>query len=202
MIVIVDYGVGNLHSVAKAMEKVGAKAAVSSDAAAVAAADRLILPGVGSFGHCMKNLSECGLAETVKDYARSGRPFLGICVGMQILFDGSEESPGVPGLGILPGMVRRLPDRGLKIPQIGWNCLDFRAETPLFCGLPAKEYVYFVHSYHAEPLDRGIIAASAEYGATVTAAVVRGNIWATQFHPEKSGEAGLTILSNFKDVKI
>ncbi|MDR2005795.1 MAG: imidazole glycerol phosphate synthase subunit HisH, partial [Acidaminococcales bacterium] len=137
MIVIVDYGVGNLHSVSKAMEKVGAKAAVSSDAAAVAAADRLILPGVGSFGHCMKNLLEYGLAETVRDYARSGRPFLGICVGMQILFDGSEESPGTAGLGILPGMVNKLPDRGLKIPQIGWNSLDFCAENPLFRGLPA-----------------------------------------------------------------
>lgn len=201
MIVIVDYGVGNLHSVAKAMEKVGAKVAVSSDAAAIDAAERLILPGVGSFGHCMKNLEEYGLVQTVKNYAFSGRPFLGICVGMQILFDGSEESPGVAGLGILAGMIRRLPDCGLKIPQIGWNWLEFYGEPPLFRGLPAKEYVYFVHSYHAEPLDRSIIAAGAEYGVTVTAAVVCGNIWATQFHPEKSGEAGLKILSNFKDVK-
>jgi glutamine amidotransferase len=200
MIAIVDYGVGNLHSVAKAVEKVGGIPVVTSDAKVIQAAEKVILPGVGSFGHCMKNLEEHGLVSVVKDYALGGRPFLGICVGMQILFDGGEESPGVAGLGILPGYVARLPECGLKIPQIGWNSLELHGERRLFQGVAAREYVYFVHSYYAEPLDKEVIAASVKYGAEVAAAVCRGNIWATQFHPEKSGDVGLSILKNFKEM--
>jgi glutamine amidotransferase len=197
MIAIVDYGVGNLHSVAKAVEKTGASALVTSEAAVLAKADKIILPGVGSFGHCLNNLRDRGLAEAVSAYARGGRPFLGICVGMQILFDESEESPGVPGLGLLTGRVRRLPESGLKIPQTGWNSLTLRAFDGLFRDMAEKEYVYFVHSYHAEPLEKSIITAVTDYGGPVTAAVAAGNIWATQFHPEKSGETGLKILANF-----
>lgn len=200
MIAIVDYGVGNLHSVLKAMEKTGAQVCVTSDKDVIKKADKLILPGVGSFGHCMKNLRACGLENVVKEFADSGRPFLGICVGLQILFEASEESPGVSGLGFLKGKIVRLPEAGLKIPQIGWNNLAYKKESPLFKGLTKSEYVYFVHSYYAQPEDAGIITATVDYGAGITASVASGNIQATQFHPEKSGDVGLQILANFKEL--
>ena len=196
MIAIVDYGVGNLHSVLKAVEKSGAKACITSDAKEIGQADKLILPGVGSFGHCMANLEKFSLSGVVKDYAASGRPFLGICVGLQILFAESEESPGIRGLGLLPGKVRRISGSGLKIPQIGWNSLEICKKTPLFSGLESGEYVYFVHSYYADAPD-DIVTAKVHYGELLTASVQEGNIEAVQFHPEKSGDTGLAMLANF-----
>ena len=202
MIAIVDYGVGNLHSVLKAVEKVGAKACVTSDSEVIKVADKMILPGVGSFGHCMKNLHAYGLVDTVKEYAASGRPFLGICVGLQILFEKSEESPGVSGLGLLPGEIVRLPASELKIPQIGWNKLIYKNDSPLFVGFNEGEYVYFVHSYYAKVNDGALVTASVEYGGDITASVGRNNIHALQFHPEKSADVGLKILYNFKEFNL
>ncbi len=198
--VVVDYGVGNLFSVAKALEKAGAQVEVTSDRQAVKQAERLVLPGVGSFGHCMANLNNYGLTGPVKEFAASGRPFLGICVGMQILFESSEESPGVAGLGLLRGHVRLLPDKSLKVPHIGWNSLDITKPGGIFRGL-AGGYVYFVHSYYACPEDTGIISAKTDYGGAITAAVTYNNMQAVQFHPEKSGETGLNILQAFEECK-
>lgn len=196
MIAIVDYGVGNLHSVFKAVEKSGEAAKITSDAAEIEKAGKLILPGVGSFGHCMQNLEKYGLSDAVKDYAQSGRPFLGICVGLQILFVESEESPSVKGLGLLPGSVRRIPKHGLKIPQIGWNSLEICKPTPLFSGIENGGYVYFVHSYYVDAPTE-IITARMHYGENLTASVQQGNIQAVQFHPEKSSDVGLKMLANF-----
>ncbi|MDR7867480.1 MAG: imidazole glycerol phosphate synthase subunit HisH [Sporomusaceae bacterium] len=202
MIAIIDYGVGNLYSVEKAFTRLGAAAVVTSDPAAIMDAAKVVLPGVGAFGDCMSNLAEYGLTDVVRAVAAKGTPLLGICVGLQILFDGSEEDPGVPGLGIFPGMVRRLVAPGLKVPHMGWNSLEFSGASPLFAGMPENPYVYFVHSYHAVPDDPALITAWTEYGGRVTAAVGRGNVHAVQFHPEKSGDAGLKILANFKELAI
>ena len=202
VIAIIDYGVGNLYSVEKAFTRLGAAAVVTSDPAAIMGAAKVVLPGVGAFGDCMSNLAEYGLTDTVREVAAKGTPLLGICVGLQILFDGSEEDPGVPGLGIFPGMVRRLVAPGLKVPHMGWNSLVSAGASPLFAGLPENPYVYFVHSYHAVPDDSALITAWTEYGGRVTAAVGRGNVQAVQFHPEKSGDAGLKILANFKELAL
>lgn len=202
MIAIIDYGVGNLYSVEKAFTRLGADAVVTSDPAAIMGAAKVVLPGVGAFGDCMSNLAEYGLIDAVRQVAAKGTPLLGICVGLQILFAGSEEDPGVPGLGIFPGMVRRLVAPGLKVPHMGWNSLMSAGASPLFAGLPENPYVYFVHSYHAVPDDPALITAWTEYGGRVTAAVGRGNVHAVQFHPEKSGDAGLKILANFKELAI
>lgn len=201
MIAIVDYGVGNLHSVLKAVEKTGADVCITSDAKTIENAEKMILPGVGSFGHCMKNLNEYGLTDTVKEYAASGRPFLGICVGLQILFEKSEESPDVDGLGLLPGKIVRLPQSNLKIPQIGWNNLTYKNNSPLYQGLGEREYVYFVHSYYAKVIDERLVTAVVDYGGEVTASVQKGNIHAVQFHPEKSAQIGLKLLANFKELE-
>jgi imidazole glycerol-phosphate synthase subunit HisH len=200
MIAIIDYGVGNLYSVEKACVRLGAEVVVTSDSAVIAGADKVILPGVGAFGDCMNNLEEYKLVEVIRQVAARGTPFLGICLGLQLLFEGSEEDPGVPGLGILPGMVRKIIAPGLKIPHMGWNSLELRAPSPLFAGLPSAAYVYFVHSYHAVPSKAGLVTASTGYGESVTAAVGCGNIQAVQFHPEKSGTVGLQILRNFKEL--
>lgn len=200
MIAIIDYGVGNLFSVEKALAVLGADAKITSDARTIAAADKIVLPGVGAFGDCMENLTATGLIPTIKDFVKTGKPMLGICVGLQILFEGSDESIGVAGLGLLKGKVRRIQAPGLKVPHMGWNSLTIkspRQPLDLFKGLSEKPYVYFVHSYHAVPQDSAIVAATTEYGSELTAAVAKGNIQATQFHPEKSGDVGLAILKNF-----
>ena len=201
-IAIIDYGMGNLHSAAKALEKVGAQVVVTRDPAEVLRADKVVLPGVGAFGDCMKNLNERQLAPVIHEVIAAGKPFLGICVGLQLLFEGSEEDPGVAGLGIFKGLVRKIVAPGLKIPHMGWNNLAYQTVSPLFQGLPPAAYVYFVHSYHAVPTDETCITAVTDYGGPVTAAVGRGLVQAVQFHPEKSSAVGLQILANFKEMSI
>jgi glutamine amidotransferase len=194
MVAVLDYGIGNLRSAQKALERVGADARLTADPKEIAAADGVVLPGVGAFGKCMDALRETGLDRIAIEAAAENRPFLGICVGMQLLYEGSEEDPDAVGLGILPGIVRRLPD-GVKRPQMQWNTLDIQGDPPLFAGIEQPIWVYFVHSYAVEVGDN--VVATCEYGGPVAAAVVQGDLWATQFHPEKSSEAGLAILANF-----
>ena len=201
-IAIIDYGMGNLHSAAKALEKVGAQVKVTSDPELVRQADKVILPGVGAFGDCMKKLNERELAPVIHEVIAAGKPFLGICVGLQMLFEGSEEDPGVAGLGIFKGLVRKIVAPGLKIPHMGWNNLEYRTSSSLFQGLPPAAYVYFVHSFHAVPTDESCITAVTDYGGQVTAAVGRGLVQAVQFHPEKSSAVGLKFLANFKEMSI
>jgi imidazole glycerol-phosphate synthase subunit HisH len=197
-IVIVDYGMANLRSVQKAFERVEAQAEITSDPARVASAGKLVLPGVGAFRDAIARLRETGLDRPIIEHIDSGRPFLGICLGLQLLFARSYEDGVHEGLGILPGEVVRFPDvPGLKVPHMGWNHLRLRADCPLFRGLPDGSAVYFVHSYYAAPRDPGLTAAEADYPTPFTAAVWRDNLFATQFHPEKSQAVGLTMLKNF-----
>ncbi len=189
-----DYGIGNLRSAEKALQRVGADARLTSDPDLIASAAGVVLPGVGAFGRCMDALERTGLASVARTAAASGRPFLGICVGMQLLYDESEEDPGRAGLGILPGVVRRLPE-GEKHPQMQWNTLHISRPSSLLHGLPDPAWMYFVHSY--APDDSVHVVATCDYGGPVVAVVERGNVRATQFHPEKSGEAGLALLRNF-----
>jgi glutamine amidotransferase len=191
---VLDYGIGNLRSAEKAFQHVGADAVLTADPAEVAGADAVVLPGVGAFGRCREALHDTGLDEVALEAIASGRPFLGICVGMQLLYDASEESPGVTGLGVLPGTVERLP-AGVKHPQMQWNRVDLRADTPLFDGLGEHPWMYFVHSFAPELTADAI--ATCDYGGQVTAAAQRENVYATQFHPEKSGTSGLQLLGNF-----
>jgi len=201
MVVIVDYGMGNLRSVQKALERVGAQAVVTRDQKVIRGADRLVLPGVGAFAECMSNLSEYGLVEPVVEVIRSGRPFLCICLGLQLLFDESEEFGIHEGLKLVPGKVRGFEkNMGLKIPHMGWNRVFFAKESPFFRGIDDGSFFYFVHSYYVDPADRSDIAAETEYGIRFTCAVQRENIFATQFHPEKSQEIGLRLLKNFTSV--
>ena len=201
MVAVIDYGVGNLYSVSKAFAALGAEVTVTNDPAVLTSADKIVLPGVGAFGDCMDNFRATGLADTFLSLVQKGKPVLGICVGMQILFESGEESPGAVGLGILRGTVRKINSHGEKIPHMGWNRLILtRRQADLWQGLGEAPYVYFVHSYHAVPGDEGIITARTMYGELVTAAVQKDNIWATQFHPEKSGDVGLKILANFLSV--
>jgi glutamine amidotransferase len=196
-IAVLDYGIGNLRSAQKGLQRTGADARLTADPAEVEAADGVVLPGVGAFGACIRALKETGLDEVAVASAASGRPFLGICVGMQLLYDSSEESPGVAGLGILPGTVVWLP-RGVKRPQIQWNVLNCRQPShPLVAGLDGA-WLYFVHSLAPEPSDD--VIATTSYGGNVVAAVARGNVMATQFHPEKSASAGFRLLRNFVDL--
>ena len=201
MIAIMDYGVGNLFSVEKAFLYLGADAKITNEVDVLRQADKIVLPGVGAFGDCMKNLRASGMIPVLKERVQAGVPLLGICVGLQILFEGSDESPEAEGLGFFRGRVRKIQADGLKIPHMGWNSLDVRrsAKPNLFEGLPELPFVYFVHSYHAVPEDGEIVTATADYGERLTAAVAKGNICATQFHPEKSGDVGLDILKNFID---
>lgn len=199
-IVIIDYGMGNLHSVSKAVEAVGAVPIVTADKKIIAAAEKIILPGVGAFGDCMKNLQATGLVPELIKHIKSGKGFLGICLGMQLLFESSEESPGVAGLGIFKGAVKRLTTE-YKVPHMGWNRLKLKAASPLTAAADGS-YVYFVHSFHAVPKDSNIITAVCNYGTEITAAVGRDNIQAVQFHPEKSGEVGLKMLQAFKEWKL
>jgi imidazole glycerol-phosphate synthase subunit HisH len=199
MIAVVDYGVGNLRSVSKALEHVGGEVRVTSSAADIAAADAVVLPGVGAFAHCMDNLRGAGLEGPVRAAAASGRPFFGICVGMQILFEESDEFGRVEGLGILPGRVRRFgpKDASLKVPHMGWNELAIRSPAPHLEGIATGARVYFVHSYYVETPDASIVATTTTYDVEFVSSAWRGNIFATQFHPEKSQATGLAILSNF-----
>jgi len=195
VIAVLDYGIGNLRSAQKALERVGADAFLTDSADAVDAADAVVLPGVGAFGACMEALHESRLDEVAVRAATDGRPFLGVCVGMQMLFDGSDESPGVPGLGVLSGTLRRLPE-GVKRPQMQWNVVDVRRPSRLFATVADPVWMYFVHSY-AAPADSPDVVATCDYGGPVAAAVERGSLWATQFHPEKSGTTGLDLLRGF-----
>ena len=200
MVAIIDYGAGNILSVQKALDHIGCENVVTSDREVIMSADGAVLPGVGSFGDAMDNLHKNGLTQAVKNFMSSGRPFLGICLGLQVLFDSSEETPDAAGLSVFSGKVRRFPAGiGLKIPQIGWNSIDYDRGCPIFKGLPENPYVYFVHSYYLEASDESVVSAVAEYGVRYHAAVARGNVFATQFHPEKSGEVGLQILRNFAE---
>jgi glutamine amidotransferase len=197
-IVIVDYGMANLRSVQKAFERVGASAEITSDPGAVAAADKVVLPGVGAFRDAIARLREAGLAGPVVSHIDAGRPFLGICLGLQLLFTRSHEDGVHDGLNVLPGEVVRFPKvPGLKVPHMGWNHLRLRDDCPLFRGLPPESAVYFVHSYYAAPVEPGLTSATADYPGPFTAAVWRDNLFATQFHPEKSQAVGLSMLRNF-----
>jgi glutamine amidotransferase len=200
VIAVLDYGIGNLHSAQKALEHEGAEARLTADAGLIADADGVVLPGVGAFGACMHALRATGLEEPAREAAGSGRPFLGICVGMQMLFTKSEENPGSGGLDVIPGTVTWIP-AGPKIPQMQWNRLDVVAtDDPMLAGLGNDAYVYFVHSLHGVPDDPATIAATVEYGTTINAAFRRGNVFAVQFHPEKSSRPGLRLLRNFVEV--
>src|SRR6478672_7976256 len=196
MIAVVDYGIGNLRSAEKALQHLGANARLTSSPSDIAAAAAVVLPGVGNFGACMHALRGSGLEAVTLDAAHDHRPFLGICVGMQMLFDGSDESPGVRGLGVVPGRITRLPTTE-RLPQMGWNTLDVTPGSKLAEGLPDPAWCYFVHSYAPEPDDDGVVAAWCDYGRRFAAAIERGPLWATQFHPEKSGAVGLAMLGNF-----
>ena len=199
MTTIIDYGIGNLRSLQKAFEAAGVEVERTGDPAAVARAERLVLPGVGAFGACADELRGRGLDGPVLDAVERGVPLLGVCVGMQLLFDASEERGTHAGLGLLPGRVVRFEEgeERLKVPHMGWNRLDAQREHPLLDGLAADAFVYFVHSYHAEAADASDVLASATYGKPFPAIVGRGNVAGAQFHPEKSGPAGLRLLRNF-----
>ena len=195
MIAVLDYGIGNLRSAEKALQHVGADARLVTGPAAVEAAAGVVLPGVGAFGRCMAALRESGLDQAAMGAIGAGVPFLGICIGMQMLYEGSEEDPDVPGLGVFRTEVRGLP-AGVKRPQMQWNVLQpVQPQSPLLAGLGEAPWVYFVHSYAPDASDD--VVATCDYGGSVVAAVERGNVWATQFHPEKSGKAGLALLNNF-----
>ena len=198
MIAIIDYDAGNIMSVQKALEHLGQETVLTRDPGLLRAADRVVLPGVGAFGDCMRKLRGFGLVDPIREIATGGRPFLGICLGLQLLFEHSEESPGEEGLGILRGAVRRIPEgEGRKIPHMGWNSLEIKKQSRLLAGVPDGAHVYFVHSYYLEAEDESVVAATAPYGVTIHAAVEKDNLFATQFHPEKSSRVGLQILENF-----
>ncbi|GFI35949.1 imidazole glycerol phosphate synthase subunit HisH [Lachnospiraceae bacterium 50-23] len=201
MVAIIDYDAGNIKSVEKAMALLGQQVEVTREPELIRSADKVILPGVGSFGDAMGKIRQYGLDEVIRQVVEKGIPFLGICLGLQLLFERSDEAPGVSGLGILKGEILRIPDTpGLKIPHIGWNSLEFPREGRLFRGLPEESYVYFVHSYYLKAADEKIVTAAAEYGVKIHASVEKDRVFACQFHPEKSGDAGLRILQNFVEL--
>lgn len=198
MIAIIDYDAGNIKSVEKAMQFLGQEVKITDRPDEILAADKVILPGVGAFGDAMRNLKERGLDTVIHQVIEKRTPFLGICLGLQLLFERSEESPGVEGLGILPGEILRIPAaEGLKIPHIGWNSLHLEHQGRLFEGIEEQAYVYFVHSYYLKAKEESYVKASTEYGTHIHASVEKENVFACQFHPEKSGEVGLKILNNF-----
>lgn len=206
MIAILDYDAGNIKSVEKALQFLGEEAIITDDRDTILSADRAVLPGVGAFGIAMDKLRSRGLDKVIYEFTASGKPFLGICLGLQLLFDSSDESPEVKGLGLLKGKITKIPteytdDNGnnvqQKVPQIGWNDLTINPDSRLFAGITGNPYVYFVHSYFLTAENPSEVAASTYYGTTIHAAVERGNIFATQFHPEKSSDVGLKILENF-----
>lgn len=198
MIAIIDYDAGNIKSVEKALIFLGEDVVITRDEETILGADGVILPGVGAFGDAMGKLHAYGLVEVIRKCVDKGIPFLGICLGLQLLFDSSEESPGVEGLHILDGKIVRIPSgNGLKVPHIGWNDLSFPNRGRLFEGLPKMPYVYFVHSFYLQAEDESIVKAAAEYGVRIHASVEKGNVFACQFHPEKSSDVGMQILRNF-----
>lgn len=198
MIAIIDYDAGNLKSVQKALAYIGQESLITRDRKELLGADKVILPGVGAFGDAMENLKKYDLIPVIGELVDRQTPFLGICLGLQLLFEGSQESSGVEGLGLLEGEILRIPDTpGLKIPHIGWNSLRLRGEGRLFAGMEQEPYVYFVHSYYLKAKDPSIVKAVTEYGVEIHASVERGNLFACQFHPEKSSHVGLDILRNF-----
>lgn len=196
MIAIIDYGAGNLRSVVNAITKLGYQPKVTSDAADVAKADALILPGVGAAGSTVDSLKELGLTEPIKSYIAQERPFLGICIGMQVLLTHTEEGGGHACLGVVPGSVKKLPP-GLKIPHMGWNQVKQKLAHPLFTGIPDEANFYFVHSYYVDPDDKSVVAGTTDYGLPISSVIIKDNLIATQFHPEKSGNWGLTMYANF-----
>lgn len=198
MVAIIDYGAGNLHSVKNALDFLGAESEVTNDKNKILSADHVILPGVGAFGDAMRCLNESGLTEVVKKAADGSRPFLGICLGLQLLFERSEESPETDGLGIFGGSVVKIPEHGLKIPHMGWNNITAAKKSRILSD--NKPFVYFVHSYYIKPANPEIVSAYTEYGEKLAIAVERGNVFATQFHPEKSGDAGMEILERFLSI--
>ncbi len=198
MIAILDYDAGNIKSVERALSALGQEAVITRDNQEIMAADGVILPGVGAFGDAMDHLKKYELDKAIREVVAKETPFLGICLGLQLLFEGSEESRGVEGLGILPGEILRIPDApDLKIPHIGWNSLSYPNEGRLFANVPENSYVYFVHSYYLHAFDPSIVTATTEYGVTIHASVEKGNVFASQFHPEKSSRIGRQILKNF-----
>ena len=201
MTAIIDYDAGNLRSVEKALQALDEETVITRDRAEILAADRVILPGVGSFGDAMERLHGYGMAEVIRQTAKEGMPFLGICLGLQLLFERSDESEGVEGLGILKGEILRLPEgEGRKIPHMGWNSLDIRPDSRLFAGISSGAYVYFVHSYYLKAENEDVVAALAEYSTRIHAAVETDNLYGCQFHPEKSSDTGLRILKNFVEL--
>ena len=200
-IVIIDYGMGNLRNVQKAFEHIGVAARISPDAADLRLADGLILPGVGAFGDAMENLHNAGLVDPIQQSVAAGKPLLGICLGLQLLFEESEEMGSHRGLGLLPGRVVRFPEGELKVPHIGWNQLEPAPDAgPLLAGISAGAYAYFVHSYYALPAVSSDVLASTEYGVEFASIVGRGRVWGAQFHPEKSQEVGLRLLKNWLQI--
>lgn len=201
MIAIIDYNAGNLKSVEKALHFLGQECVVTRDFYEIEQADKVILPGVGAFGDAMGQLKKYELDKVIREVTQKGTPFLGICLGLQLLFEGSDESQGVEGLHILDGAIKRIPDQpGLKIPHIGWNSLNLQNNGRLFAGLEEHPYVYFVHSYYLQAEDEQIVKATTEYSTTIHASVEKDNIFACQFHPEKSSRFGLEILKNFAQI--
>lgn len=201
MIAIIDYDAGNIRSVEKALQFLGQEVKITRDREEILGADKVVLPGVGSFGDAMGKLHQYGLVEVIRQVAEKKTPFLGICLGLQLLFERSDESPGVEGLGILKGEILRIPEgEGRKIPHMGWNSLELRNQGRLFAGISGEPYVYFVHSYYLKARDEQIVKATTEYGVTIHASVERDNIFACQFHPEKSSDTGLKILKNFVEL--
>lgn len=202
MIAIIDYGAGNIQSVYKALKFIGADCKVTSDKDEILNADGAILPGVGSFGDAMDTMTKRGIKDTIIEYTKSVKPFLGICLGLQLLFPESEETPGVKGLDIFKGTITKIPNqnRTLKIPHMGWNNISIKQKNGIFKDIEGEPYVYFVHSFYLKAQDKDIVAATTQYGVEIDAAVQKGNIIATQFHPEKSGEVGLKMLKNFVEM--
>ena len=201
MIAMIDYDAGNIKSVEKALQKLGADVVITNDAEEILRADKVILPGVGAFGDAMANLKKFGLDKVIYEVVENGTPFLGICLGLQLLFERSDETPGVAGLGILKGEILRIPDKDdLKIPHMGWNSLHLQNQGRLFQGLSEQSYVYFVHSYYLKAEDEQIVKATTDYSVNIHASVEKDNVFACQFHPEKSSDVGLKILKNFVEL--
>lgn len=201
MIAILDYDAGNIKSVEKAMQLLGQEVTVTRERETILRADKVILPGVGAFGDAMDKIRQYGLYEVIHEVVDKGTPFLGICLGLQLLFERSEESPKAEGLGVLKGEILRIPETpGLKIPHMGWNSLKLQNHGRLFADLPDEPYVYFVHSYYLKAADEGIVTAATEYGTQIHASVEQGNVFACQFHPEKSSDVGIQILRNFVSI--